>query len=303
MSDNDTVEYYPVSVARAAWSDEQARILSARSRFIADLETEQVFDATSEHYLATINNTVAGYLSIDSDGHISHAITQTERANDIAEALMRCAVLDTPQRGLARLSVPTSHPWHAIFSALGFSTERSTNPSVTVLFLPPDRSFIVSGSDLVRLESIDAFRALSVELVQTARFGLLIFSEDLEDWLYDNDTFADAVMDLVQRQRNTSVRILVRDTKALLERGHRLLRLSHRASEKIQIRKLPTTIAEKFTNYLITDDKGLLFRPDPQAMQGIGYHDYRARVKPLLEDFKQLWARATTPPDLRQRTL
>jgi hypothetical protein len=155
----------------------------------------------------------------------------------------------------------------------------------------------------VRLESIDEFRALSVELVQAARFGLLIFSEDLEDWLYDNDAFADAVMSLVQRQRNTSVRILIRDTRVILERGHRLLRLSHRASEKIQIRKLPTTVAEKFPNYLITDDKGLLFRQNPQSMQGIGYHDYRARVKPLLEDFKQLWARATTPPDLQQRTL
>lgn len=303
MSDNNTVEYCPVSVARAAWLDEQARILSARSLFIADVATEQVFDATSEHYLATINDTVAGYLGIDSDGHISYAATQTAHANDVAEALMRHAILDAPQRGLSKLSAPTAHPWHAIFSALGFSTERSINPQVTVLFLPPDRNFIVSGSDLVRLETIDAFRALSLELVQAARFGLLIFSEDLEAWLYDNDAFADAVMDLVQKQRNTSVRILVRDTKALLEHGHRLLRISHRASEKIQIRKLPTTISEKFPNYLIADDKGLLFRPDVQDMQGIGYHDYRARVKPLLEDFKQLWARATTPPDLRQHTL
>ena len=303
MSDNDTVEYYPVSVARAAWSDEQETILSCRSRFIAGIETEQAFDASSEHYLARNNDTVVGYLCIDNDGHISQAVTQTEHANDIAEALMRCAVLDTPQRGFARLSAPTSHPWNAIFSTLGFSTERSINPKVTVLFLPPDRSFITSGSDLVRLESIDEFRALSVELVQAARFGLLIFSEDLEDWLYDNDAFADAVMSLVQRQRNTSVRILIRDTIVILERGHRLLRLSHRASEKIQIRKLPTTVAEKFPNYLITDDKGLLFRQNPQSMQGIGYHDYRARVKPLLEDFKQLWARATTPPDLQQRTL
>jgi hypothetical protein len=303
MSDHDTVAYYPVSVARAAWPDEQEMILSCRARFIPAADTEQVFDAGSEHYLAKNQDAVVGYLSIDSDGHISHAVTQTEHANDIAEALMRHAVRDTPQRGLARLSAPTAHPWNAIFVALGFSTELSTNPNVTVLFLPPDRSFITSGSDLVRLESIDEFRALSVELVHAARFGLLIFSEDLEDWLYDNDAFADAVMSLVQRQRNTSVRILVRDTKAILERGHRLLRLSHRASEKIQIRKLPTTIAEKFPNYLITDDNGLLFRQDPQTMQGIGYHDYRARVKPLLEDFKQMWARATTPPDLQQRTL
>lgn len=303
MNDNDTAQFCPVSVTRATWPDEQDTILSCRSLFIADVAAEQVFDATSEHYLAKIGDNFSGYLCIDSDGHISYAATQIDHANDIAEALMRHAVMDAPRRGLSQLSAPTAHPWNAIFSVLGFSTERSINPNVTVLFLPPDRSFITSGSELVRLQTTDEFRSLAVELVQAARFGVIIFSEDLEDWLYDNDAFADAVMALVQRQRNTSVRILVRDTKVLLERGHRLLRISHRATDKIQIRKLPTTMAEKHPNYLITDDRGLLFRQDPQDTQGIGYHDYRARIKPLLEDFKQLWARSTTPPDLRQHTL
>jgi hypothetical protein len=128
MSDHDTVAYYPVSVARAAWPDEQEMILSCRARFIPAADTEQVFDAGSEHYLAKNQDAVVGYLSIDSDGHISHAVTQTEHANDIAEALMRHAVRDTPQRGLARLSAPTAHPWNAIFSTFRFFDRAQHQP-------------------------------------------------------------------------------------------------------------------------------------------------------------------------------
>ncbi len=303
MSDDDSVDYTPVSVARISWAEEHETVLACRTLFLPDLNNEQVFDASSLHYLAQINEVFVGYLCIDGDGHISYAAAQETHAQSIAEALLRHAVMDTPRRGLSRLSAPTAHPWASIFLTLGFSTENSHSDQLLALFLPPNRSFITSGSGLVRLQTTDEFRTLSLELVQNARYSLIIFSEDLEDWLYDNDAFADAVMALVQKQRNTSVRLLVRDTKLLIERGHRLLRLSHRAAEYIQIRKLPTTLSEKFPNYLITDDNGLLFRPDPQDTQGIGYHDYRARVKPLLEEFKLLWSRATTPPDLRQHTL
>jgi hypothetical protein len=302
MSDN-TVEYCPVDVARAVWHDEQDSIFACRSQFLANLHDEQVFDSNSQHYLARINGTFAGYLCIDTDGHISYSVTQEQHAHDIAAALMRHAVLDAPRRGLSQLSVPVAHPWSNILITLHFSPENSSNEKLLVLFLPPDRSFITSGSDLVRLDTVDQFKNFAVELVQNARYAVTIFSEDLEDWLYDNDVFSDAVMALVQKQRNTSVRILVRDTKLLLERGHRLLRISHRASEKIQIRKLPTAIAEKYPNYMIVDDNGLLYRQDLQVVQGIGYHDYRARVKPLLEEFKQLWARSMTDPDLRQHKL
>ena len=70
-----------------------------------------------------------------------------------------------------------------------------------------------------------------------------------------------------------------------------------------KIRKLPSILSEKYPNYMITDDNGLLYRQDPQVVHGIGYTDYRARVKPLLEDYKLLWSRSTSDPDLRAQTL
>jgi hypothetical protein len=267
------------------------------------MDTEHAFDASSQHFFARINDAVVGYLCIDPDGHISLASTSSDNANDIADTLLRFAVIDAPRRGLSQLSAPTAHPWKDSLLKLNFSTLNSVNDKILTLFLPPDRSFITSGSDLVRLEQVDAFQKFAVQLVKQARYSIVIFSEDMEAWLYDNEEFADAVMELLQKSRNSSVRFLIRDTKTLLERGHRLLRISHRVSDKIQIRKLPAMMSEKYPNYMLADDNGLLFRQDPQVVQGIGYTDYRARVKPLLEDFKLLWSRSTSDPDLRPHTL
>lgn len=303
MTDSNTMEYFPVTVNRIDWAEAQDSILEQRKLLLPSLDHEHAYDASSQHYFASLKNALAGYLCIDPDGHISFAATQSSHAEDIIDALLRLAVLDAPRRGLPLLSAPTAHPWKDALLKVGFSTERSHSDQILKLFLPPDRSFIASGSGLVRLEQVDTFKEFAVQLVKQARYSVVIFSEDLEAWLYDNEAFTDAIMELVQRSRNSSVRLLIRDTKALLERGHRLLRISHRSAEKIQIRKLPSTLAEKYPNYMITDDNGLLYRQDPQVIQGIGYTDYRARVKPLLEDYKLLWSRSTSDPDLRAHTL
>ena len=303
MTADSTVEYCPVSVSRQEWANEHFNILAQRKHFLPDSGSENFFDANSQHYFARINNEIVGYCCIDPDGHISFAIATVDHASDITDALLRFAVLDAPRRGLSQLSAPVAHPWKDALLKLNFSVSNSKNDNVLTLFLPPDRNFTVSGSDLVRLEQVDFFKNFAVELAKQARFSIVIFSEDLEGWLYDNEEFSEALMELVQRSRNSSVRFLVRDSKAMLERGHRLLRLSHRASDKVHIRKLPSMLSEKFPCYMIADDNGLLFRQDPQVVQGIGYTDYRARVKPLLEEFRLLWARSTVDPDLRQHTL
>ena len=303
MTDTKAMEYFPISVRRAEWSSEQRNILTHRTYFLANMDIENVFDIHAHHYLATANNTAVGYLCIDADGHISLLAATDDHAGDIIDALLRFAVIDGPRQGLSQLSAPAAHPWKDALFKLQFAAENSKNDHQLTLFLPPDRSTSVSGSELVRLEKIDDFRQHAIQLAQQARRSVVIFSEDLEAWLYDNESFANAVMELAQKSRNSSIRFLVRDTRPLIERGHRLLRLSHKASEKILIRKLPTHQTERLPCYLITDDNGLMYRQDPLVMQGVGYFDYRARTKPLLEQFELLWARSGSDPDLRQQTI
>lgn len=297
-----TVDYCPVHACHASWAEEQATILAHRGQLQPALAQACPADSEALHYLATINEQPAGYLSISLDGSLAEGITRSDHASDTAEALLRQAVLDTPRRGLSRLVAPASHPWRDSLLQLGFAAAENRDNALCLL-LPPDRSNNASGSELVRLDQVDQFRAFSVQLVQQAARSLVIFSDDLEAWLYDHDDFTSTVMQLAQKSRNSNIRIIVRDTRALLERGHRLLRACHRASDKIHLHKLPVNQSEKLPCFMIVDDNGLILRPDSQVMQGIGYTDYRARARPLLEQFEQYWTRSYIDPDLRMHTI
>jgi hypothetical protein len=329
------LEYHPVSVKRTDWLAERQRILHYRLLFAdAPLADALLIDehgrladnenSTAFHYLATLTDEPAGYLCIRADGKL-HTLAarqswpdnsfpdaagpnSTRQKNiachdDITAALLRAAIMESPRCGLSTLWAETDATFAHQLPPLGFVTEASSTATHRLqLRLPPDRSQQESGSELIRLQHIDDFRRFSVALTQQSRQSLIIFSEDLESWLYDHEDYLSALMTLVQKSRHSSVRILLRDTSMILEQGHRLLRASQQASEKITIRTLPT-YEKKYPSYLIADDDGLLFRPDAHIIQGIGYTHYRARVKPLIAEFDALWHNAYTDPDLRRLSM
>jgi hypothetical protein len=303
VTDNESLEYCPVRARHAAWPEERETIIANRNAFLPATSTECPEDPLAQHYLALIDDEVTGYLRINPDGALSLLGSRAANADDITDALLRQAVLDTPRRGFSRLQAPDNHPCRDTLLRLGFTHADEKHNETLSLLLPPDRTTNATGSDLVRLEKIDDFRRFAITLVQQARRSVIIFSEDLEGRLYDNDDFTAAIMEFAHKGRNSNVRLLIRDTRPLMLHGHRLLRASHRASDKITIRKLPTIQSEKHPCYLIIDDNGLLFRQDPQVMAGIGYTDYRARAKPMLEQFEQLWSRSSVDPDLRPQTV
>lgn len=296
------IDFTPVSVTGHHGTDITAADIAVRQRFLsradlASLQGQQSADAAALHCFARINDEPAGYLRINADGELSLLGATNAQQDDIIAALLRFAVTDSPRHGMSHLA--TSHAFSHTdkLQALGFEK----HADAWRLMLPPDRSQQHLGSELVRLEHLHDFRNFSLQLVNNTQRSLAIYSEDLEAWLYDHEDFVDAVMNLAQRSRYSEIRIIVRDTRALLEKGHRLLRASHRASEKIHIRKL--SVSGKQASYLLADDGGMLFRPDPDIVLGIGYTDYRSRVKPLREQFDLMWNSAYEDADLRRMTV
>ena len=301
-------DFRPIAIKALTWQAVTAGDLAARSSLlppaaqqrldIEKLQAAEYPDIAALHCFASLDNRSVGYLRVNADGELAHLGTDKTRHEDILEALLRFAVMEAPRRNLSRLWTATDHDAPAILQALGFEKDGKQ----LHLFLPPDRSRHSSGSELVRLEHIGDFRSFSLQLVSHTQRQLAIFSEDLEAWLYDHDDFTNAVMALAQRSRYSEIRIIVRDTRAVLEHGHRLLRASQRASDKIHIRKL-ANVSGKQPCYLLSDDGGMLLRPDPEIVLGIGYSDYRGRVKPLREQFNTLWQSAYVDADLRRLTL
>lgn len=296
----DDIHYVPLLISHIDWGEDNESLLRQRSRWHDSLAKPT--DATAHHYLALRKGEPAGYLRIAATGELD-AIGAYGNQLDIHQALLRFAMMDAPLRGYSRLWAPHLAPWQTVLPDLGFTPDEQ-NDAILSCFLAPHRTRAATGSDLVRLENSNALRDFALQLALTARRSLTLYSDDLEPWLYDNDAFADAVRALVRRNSKfVRVQILVRDTRLLQERGHRLLTLYHQTDHQVCIRKITQAGSSRQPAYLIADDNGLLYRPDGATLTGIGYLDYRARVKTLLDDFHLLWNVAHEDHNLRHMKL
>ena len=151
---------------------------------------------------------------------------------------------------------------------------------------------------LLLLEDCADFQQHAVTLAQNTRRHLAIFSTDLDAPVYDCDAFVSAVSALARASRYARIQLLVKDTKPLIERGHKLARLSQRLSSKITLRKL--TVAPENTDmaFMLCDNDTLLYKNDDLAYSGFANYAAAAEVKRLRETFDYLWEHAESEADL-----
>lgn len=161
-----------------------------------------------------------------------------------------------------------------------------------------------ASEHLFLLEDVAAFAKHARQVVEQSARHICILSESLDPALYDQDDLVDLVSQLARSDRNAQVRILVKDIRPLLERGHKLLTLSRRLSSKVHIRKLLLDPEDKSHSYLISDRGLLLYMHEEGSYQGFADYDAAPRVRQLLEDFNRLWEQhSELSPDLRRMHL
>lgn len=153
---------------------------------------------------------------------------------------------------------------------------------------------------LFLLESCEDFQQHGLNLAQTARRQIAILSTDLDIPLYDSEAFATAVSRLARASRYAQIQILVKDTRLLIERGHKLARLAQRLSSKILLRKLTVEPENSDMAFMLCDSDKLLYKNDDQVYRGFANYSAAVEVKPLRETFDYLWQYAEAEPDLQQ---
>lgn len=168
-----------------------------------------------------------------------------------------------------------------------------------------------TSKDLFLLDSAQDLREHALDLASRGRRQLKILSQRLDPTLYDNDNFASAVSFLARYHRSSSVQILVKDTKPLIERGHSLIRLAQRLPSKVEIRLLKQETRQEPDNnamgFMLVDSDGLLYINDDNAHRAEtrGFANYAAapEMKSLNEVFQRLWQCSEPDPNLRQLKL
>ena len=144
------------------------------------------------------------------------------------------------------------------------------------------------------------FDELTVELCTSARRYIRILSPDLDREVFDSDELRDAISRLSRRSRYSEIRILVSDTRAIVQRGHRLLELARRIPSLVHIQVLSEHPDLNDDVMVIRDMDGLLFKPGDSEHQGIYEPDSRAITEAYVEKFDEFWERSAPDVELRR---
>lgn len=154
--------------------------------------------------------------------------------------------------------------------------------------------------DLFLLDSCEDFHGFALQLLAKTRRHLAILSRDLDPAIFNSTEFVEAVSQFARSSRYAQVQILVKDTKPLLERGHKLVRLAQRLSSKITIRKLTQEADNKDMGFMLCDGHGLLYKNDEAVYQGFANFKADVEVKRFRETFDYIWQYGEADPNLQE---
>jgi hypothetical protein len=143
------------------------------------------------------------------------------------------------------------------------------------------------------------FDELAVALCSSAARYLCILSPALDHAAFDNEPLAEGISALVRQSRQTEVRILVANTSAIVNRGHRLLNLARRLPSSVQLRRLDEHPDWNGQTVVIRDRDGVLYKPGGSDADGFYEPASRASTQRHLDLFNELWRHSVQDPNLR----
>ena len=105
---------------------------------------------------------------------------------------------------------------------------------------------------------------------------------------------------LAVRHRNSRIMILLRDPAPAVLKGHRLVDLSQRFSSYVEVRRVGLDHQELSEEFMIADDRGLIFRSFSDRFEGTVSFNDRERLPETLGLFKEAWDMAKPETEFRR---
>ena len=160
-----------------------------------------------------------------------------------------------------------------------------------------------SGDHYRLLDGPEDFREALINTAEGTRRSVSLYSPTLAHEVYDLTPLVDALSEVARRHRQAKVRVLIRDTRALVARGHGLIQLAQRLPSKVFIRVLTSDIETKAVAFMLSDRERLVYQNDGDNYRGFEDERAAAQVKTLLGIFDRAWETAREDPELRQLAL
>ncbi len=157
-----------------------------------------------------------------------------------------------------------------------------------------------TDENLILIDELEDFNNHSLKVIEASRREILIISKTLDPALFDTESLYQKVLDMARSDRNARVKILVKDIRPIVERGHRLLNLARRLSSKVEMRKLLGKTERDSISYVIGDRKQLLYLHEDQIYNWFVNYEGAVESKGLADEFDYLWdTQSEVHPSLR----
>lgn len=144
----------------------------------------------------------------------------------------------------------------------------------------------------------EALSALSEYLTKPRR-TLYLYSQHLDSSLFDKTEVLDALSEFVRAAAQNRLRILIHSSQLAVARGHRLVELARRLESKVEIRMVPSDMANEDKTYLCWDNKGYWLLPDYANYLGQTNDADSVSATRLAAEFERTWQRSVSDPELR----
>lgn len=142
-----------------------------------------------------------------------------------------------------------------------------------------------------------------VEALAHPRRHLVILSHLLDHTLFDAPELVDAISRFARSSPSADVRILIRDSSAIVSRGHRLVELSRRLDSHISIARIGDEVPVNDESFVTWDGLGFFVLPDFRDYTALADPYDPVQAKHLLEAFDYYWSRSAPDPELRTLSL
>lgn len=150
------------------------------------------------------------------------------------------------------------------------------------------------------LSTQDDVHLAVVKVAMLAQRTLSIFTQDLEQGIYDQDDFLEVVKRLVLAKSFARVRVLVADPMRAVREGHTLVMLGRRLTSFIEIRNVHKDYRDHEEAFIIADDRALVYRLHANRWEGMSDTDEQTVAKAYLNQFDEIWHASAIETEFRR---
>lgn len=136
---------------------------------------------------------------------------------------------------------------------------------------------------------IAEFTRLAVATAAAAHSELVLFSHELDYRVYGSEEFCDTLKRFILQHRRARLRALVHTPALAMRRGHRLVELGRALSSRIEFRQLSETHLKLREEYLMADQRTLLYKEAYNDLEARHHTDDPLRGREQMRIFETLW--------------